>query len=83
MQISLPLWQTTTFSFLCPQVTTALPVTVSDWEADSGDPHPLLTVYVILVVPALTAVTKPVLAFTLATPLLEELQVPPAVPVLL
>ena len=36
----------------------------------------------IFVVPALTAVTNPELAFTVATVVLELLQIPPAVPLL-
>ena len=84
MHISLPLWQTITFSFLCPQKIIPPPlVTLRVWNADTGDPHPLFTVYVIFVVPALTAVTKPVLTFTVATALLVEVQVPPELPVLL
>ena len=84
MQISLPLWQIRIFIFFGPQETIpTLFVTVSVWNADNGDPHPLPTVYVIFVVPALIAVTKPVVAFTVAIPLLVELHAPPAVPVLL
>ena len=54
--------------------------TVRLFEALTGAPQPLLTVYVILVVPAPTAVTRPVLAFTVATAVLLLLHVPPGAP---
>lgn len=50
---------------------------------DTGLPHPLLTVYVMLVVPALIVVTNPVPAFTVATAAFVLLQLPPDVPLLL
>ena len=56
--------------------------TVNSWLVDTGLPQPLLTVYVMFVVPALTAVTSPVLAFTVAIAGLELLHVPPEVPLL-
>ena len=49
---------------------------------DTGPPQPVTTSYLISVVPAPTAVTKPVNAFTVATPVLELLQLPPDVPLL-
>jgi hypothetical protein len=52
-------------------------------EAETGLPQPLFTVYIILVDPALTPVTKPVLAFTVAIDVLPLLQVPPGSPLLL
>src|SRR4029078_1640334 len=63
-----------------PAVTFAETVNVLNEE--TGDPHPLLTVYVISVVPAVTAVTSPVDAFTVATEVLVLLHAPPAVPLL-
>ena len=56
--------------------------TVKVLNADTGLPQPLLTVYVISVVPAATAVTNPVEAFTVATEVLVLLHAPPAVPLL-
>ena len=56
--------------------------TVKGLTDDIGLPHPLLIVYVMFVVPAFTAVTKPLLTFTVATEVLELLHVPPAVPLL-
>src|SRR6185503_349951 len=56
--------------------------TVNVLNADTGLPQPLLTVYVISVVPAATAVTSPVDAFTVATEVLVLLHAPPAVPLL-
>ena len=56
--------------------------TVSVLNDDTGLPHPLFTVYFILAVPALTAVTNPETAFTVATDVLLLLQFPPAVPLL-
>ena len=56
--------------------------TVSTWDALTGLPQPLLMVYVIFVVPALTAVTTPVDELTVATPVLELLQEPPPDPLL-
>lgn len=64
-----------------PDVTFKL--TVSDLVEDAGLPHPLFIVYVMLVLPALAAVTNPVTAFTVATNVLLLLQLPPDVPVLL
>jgi hypothetical protein len=61
-----------------PAVTFGL--TVNVLNADTGLPQPLLIVYVILVVPALTAVTTPVPATTVATDGLLLLQLPPVVP---
>ena len=49
---------------------------------ETGEPQPVLTVYVISVVPAATAVTSPEDAFTVATEVLVLLQAPPAVPLL-
>ena len=48
--------------------------TVNVWEDETGLPQPLLTVYVISVVPALTAVTNPVDESTVATEELIVLQ---------
>ena len=56
--------------------------TVKTLTALSGLLHPLLTVYVIFVVPALNAVTNPVDEFTVATVVLVLLQLPPVVPLL-
>ena len=56
--------------------------TVNVLNDDTGLPQPLLTVYVISVVPAATAVTNPVEAFTVATEVLVLLHAPPAVPLL-
>ncbi len=58
----------------------ALALTVKVWNADTGLLHPLLTVYVMFVVPALTAVTTPVPATTVATAVLVLLHDPPASP---
>ena len=63
-----------------PAVTFGL--TVSVLTADTGLPHPLFTVYVMFVVPALNAVTNPVEAFTVAIAAFVLLQVPPVVPLL-
>ena len=54
--------------------------TVNVLNDDAGLPQPVLTVYVISVVPAPTAVTNPVLEFTVATEVLVLLHEPPAVP---
>ena len=56
--------------------------TVNVLNDDTGLPQPLLTVYVISVVPAATAVTNPVDALTVATEVLVLLHAPPAVPLL-
>ena len=56
--------------------------TVNVLNEETGEPQPLLTVYVISVVPAATAVTSPVLAFTVATEVLVLLHEPPVVPLL-
>ena len=56
--------------------------TVRVLKEDTGLPQPLLTVYVILAVPAATAVTSPVLELTVATEVLALLHAPPAVPLL-
>ena len=56
--------------------------TVKVLNDDTGLPQPLLTVYVMSVVPAATAVTNPVLEFTVATDVLVLLHEPPAVPLL-
>ena len=66
--------------FTVPAVTFGLTVKLCD--AETGLPQPEAMVYVMFVVPALDAVTKPELAFTVATVVLLLLQVPPAVPVL-
>ena len=63
-----------------PAVTLA--ETVNVLNDDTGLPQPLLTVYVISVVPAATAVTNPVDALTVATEPLVLLHEPPAVPLL-
>ena len=60
----------------------AFGLTVKALNEDTGLPQPLLTVYVIFVVPALTAVTNPVDALTVATEVLVLLHAPPAVPLL-
>ena len=62
-----------------PAVTFGL--TVNTFDADT-DPLQPLTVYVIVDVPALTAVTNPVAGFTVATPGALLLHVPPPVPLL-
>ena len=56
--------------------------TVRVFNDDTGLPQPLLTVYVISVVPAVTAVTNPVDALTVATEVLVLLHEPPEVPLL-
>ena len=56
--------------------------TVKVLNDDTGLPHPLLTVYVIFVVPELTAVTNPVDELTVATAGAVLLHVPPPVPLL-
>ena len=56
--------------------------TVKVFEAVSGLPLQALTVYTMFVVPAATAVTTPVDEFTVATDVLELLQLPPEVPLL-
>ena len=56
--------------------------TVKVLNVDRGLPQPEATVYVILVVPAVNAVTNPVVGFTVATAGLVVPQVPPAVPLL-
>ena len=56
--------------------------TVNVLKDDEGLPQPLLTVYVMSVVPTATAVTNPVLAFTVATEVLVLLHEPPAAPLL-
>ena len=56
--------------------------TVKVLNEDTGLLQPELTVYVMSVVPAVTAVTNPVLEFTVATEVLVLLHVPPAVPLL-
>ena len=58
----------------------AFALTVNVLKEETGLPHPLLTVYVISVVPALTAVTTPVPATTVATPGTVLLHDPPTVP---
>ena len=63
-----------------PAVTFGLTVNVLNEE--TGLPHPVLTVYVMSVVPAATAVTTPEVAFTVATDVFVLLQVPPEVPLL-
>ena len=54
--------------------------TVNVLNEETGEPQPVLTVYVISVVPAATAVTSPVDAFTVATEVLVLLHAPPASP---
>ena len=49
---------------------------------ETGEPQPVLIVYVISEVPAATAVTNPVTEFTVATEVLVLLHAPPAVPLL-
>jgi hypothetical protein len=56
--------------------------TVKVLNEDTGLPQPLLTVYVMSVVPAATAVTNPVPELTVATEVLVLVQAPPAVPLL-
>ena len=56
--------------------------TVSVLKELIGLEHPLLTVYIILVVPALIVVTDPVEELTVATDVLVLLQFPPLVPLL-
>ena len=56
--------------------------TVNVLNEETGEPQPLLTVYAISAVPAATAVTSPVDAFTVATEVLVLLHAPPAVPLL-
>src|SRR6266496_6428501 len=51
--------------------------TVNVLDDDAGLPQPLLTVYIISVVPTLTPVTNPVVAFTVATEVLVLLHEPP------
>ena len=60
-----------------------LAFTVTAINAETGLPQPVDTVYVISVVPAATAVTSPVAAFTVATEVLLLLHVPPVVPFVL
>ena len=60
----------------------AFMLTVKTLFDETGLLHPVLTVYVIVVVPALTAVTSPDAAFTVATAVLLLLQLPPASPLL-
>ena len=52
--------------------------TVTVVETESTQPLPFVTVYLIIEVPALTPVTKPV-ALTVATPVLTDVQTPLAV----
>src|SRR6186997_3639533 len=54
--------------------------TVNVLNDDTGLPQPVLTVYVISVVPAATALTNPDIEFTVATNVLLLLQLPPGVP---
>ena len=60
----------------------AFGLTVNVLNAETGLPHPLFTVYVMLVVPAPAAVTIPVDEFTVATDAFVLLQLPPDVPLL-
>ena len=64
-----------------PAETGAVTVTT---KVDSalGQPPVPVTVYLIVEVPAVTPVTTPVVAFTVATAVLEEVPVPPVVPLL-
>src|SRR4029079_5897174 len=57
-------------------------LTVSVLNELTGLLHPVLTVYVIFVVPAATAVTSPVPAFTVATEVLVLVHEPPPSPLL-
>ena len=63
-----------------PAETVGFTVSVLNELTEAG--QPLLTVYVIFVVPALTVVTSPELELTVATAVLVLLQVPPVVPLL-
>ncbi len=54
-------------------------LTVIVLKLDTGLPQPLLIVYVILAVPALTAFTTPVEGSTVATAVFVLLQLPPEV----
>ena len=56
--------------------------TVSVLNEETGEPQPVLTVYVMSAVPAATAVTSPVDMFTVATEVLVLLHEPPVVPLL-
>ena len=64
------------------QVTVGNGLTVKTLDAATGDGQPVLTVYVIVVVPATKAVTKPVLDPTVAIAGLELVHAPPASPLL-
>ena len=55
------------------------PLTVNEAVVEFVQPFPSVTVYVIVAVPALTPVTTPVEAFTVAIAVLEVLHVPPVV----
>ena len=57
-------------------VETASALTVNDFWAVTVPPQPPVTVYMILDVPAETAVTTPVVAFTVATAVLLLLHAP-------
>ena len=59
-----------------PALGGAVTVTTNDAVAFEHPPEPT-TVYVIVAVPAETPLTTPVVEFTVATPVLPELQVPP------
>src|SRR5437773_785986 len=74
---------------VCPMQSGEVPLTVPAFEMlatlrffedETGALQPLLTVYIISVVPAPTAVTSPVVAFTIATEVLLLFHVPPASP---
>lgn len=58
-------------------------LTVSCLKAVAGLLQPDVTVYTTFVIPALNAVTRPVVGFTEATAGFELVQVPPLLPVLL
>ena len=58
----------------------AFGLTVNVLKDDTGLLQPVFTVYVILVVPALNAVTSPVNELTVATDVFVLLHVPPASP---
>ena len=67
---------------ITPLVAPALPEQPRLAEKAKFMPQPLLTVYVIVDAPGLTADTNPVTEFTVATPGALLLQVPPGVPLL-
>ena len=64
-----------------PAETGAVTVT-TNVDSALGQPPVPVTVYFIVEVPAVTPVINPVVAFTIATAVLEDVQVPPVVPLL-